>query len=68
MTRKEFHTLADAHYDQLAALQDKPTFFDFEESFTQVWTQLGQQVLQASVGTAPTNARKKTVVKPASAK
>lgn len=64
MTRDEFHALADTHFDRLNALQDKPTFFEFEEEFTQIWTQLGGQVLQASVGQPPTNPRKKTVVKP----
>ncbi|WP_460982481.1 hypothetical protein [Spirosoma fluminis] len=68
MTRDEFHALADAHFDRLNALQDKPTFFEFEEEFTQIWTQLGQQVLQASLGKPAPNPRKKTVVKPDLAK
>jgi hypothetical protein len=65
MTREELHALVDAQYDELEAIQQQPTFLAFEREFTQVWTTLGQQVLQASVGQPPANPRKKTVVKPA---
>jgi hypothetical protein len=64
MTREELHALVDAQYDELDALQQQPTFLAFERQFTQVWTTLGQQVLQASVGQPPANPRKKTIVKP----
>lgn len=64
MTRDEFHALADAHFDRINALQDSPTFFEFEEEFTQIWTQLGKQIVQASLGQPPINPRKKTVAKP----
>jgi hypothetical protein len=66
MTREELHALVDAQYDELDAIQQQPTFLAFERQFTQVWTTLGQQVLQASLGQPPTNPRKKTVAKPGS--
>lgn len=65
MTRQELHALVDAHYEPLAKLQEHYNFYDFEKDFDQIWTQLGQQVLQASVGEASQNPRKKTIVKPA---
>lgn len=64
MTRDELHALVDAQYDQLQALQQQPTFLAFEQQFAQVWTDLGKDILQATVGTAPENARKKTPAKP----
>lgn len=68
MTREELHALADAQYDKLAKLQSKDTFYAFEEGFVKVWTELGSQVMQASIDKAPADKRKKTVVKPASGK
>lgn len=68
MTREELHALVDAQYDKLAALQSKTTFYAFEEGFVKVWTELGGQVMQASIDKAPSDKRKKTVVKPASGK
>lgn len=64
MTRDQLHALVDAQYDQLQALQQQPTFQAFEQQFTQVWTDLGKDVLQATVGPAPENTRKKTPAKP----
>lgn len=64
MTREELHALVDAQYEELAALQQQPTFMAFERQFTHIWTTLGQQILQASVGKPPANPRKKTPVKP----
>lgn len=59
MTRQKLHTLVDAQYDQLDALQQEPTFLAFERQFTHVWITLGKQVLQASIGKSPVNPRKK---------
>lgn len=66
MTREELHALVDAQFDNLEALQKEPTFLEYEQKFAQIWTGLGCDVLQATVGKAPENPRKKTVVKPAS--
>ena len=63
MTRDQLHALVDAQYDQFQALQKQPTFLAFEQQFAQVWTDLGKDILQATVGSAPENTRKKTPVK-----
>jgi hypothetical protein len=69
MTREEFLALANAQYDKLADLQSKETFYAFEEGFVKVWTELGGQVMQASLDKAPSkDKRKKTAVKPNSEK
>ena len=41
MTREEFLTLANTHYDKLADLQSKYPFYSFKEGFVKVWTELG---------------------------
>ena len=64
MTREEFHVLVDAQFDDLEALQKEPTFLAYEQKFAQIWTGLGCDVLQATIGKTPENSRKKTPVKP----
>ncbi len=68
MTREELHALVDAQFDELDALQSQPTLLAYEQKFTQIWTGLGGEVLQATLGRAPENPRKKTPARPASAK
>jgi hypothetical protein len=68
MTREELHALVDAQFDELEALQKEPTFLAYEQKFTQIWTGLGCDVLQATMGQVPQNPRKKTDVKPDLAK
>lgn len=69
MTREEFLALANEQYDKLADLQSKETFYAFEEGFVKVWTELGSQVMQASLDKPLSkDKRKKTVVKPVSGK
>lgn len=64
MTREEFLALANAQYDQLADLQTKDTFYAFEEGFVKTWTELGNQVMQASLKKDTSkDKRKKTIVR-----
>ena len=63
MTREELHALVDAQFDDLETLQKEPTFLEFEQKFAQIWTGLGCHVLQATIGKAPQNSRKKTTVR-----
>lgn len=64
MTREELHTLVDAQFDNLEALQKEPTFLEYEQKFAQIWTGLGCDILQTTMGKVPENPRKKTLVKP----
>jgi len=63
MSRQELHALVDAQYDQFQALQQQPTFLAYEQQFACIWADLGKEILQATVGQAPENSRKKTVAK-----
>lgn len=59
MTRAQLHALVDAQFDDLKALQKEPTFLAYEQKFAQIWTTLGCDVLQATMGQAPENPQKK---------
>ena len=52
MIREEFNALVDARFDDLEGLQKEPTFLQYEQKFAQIWTGLGSDVLQATVGQA----------------
>ena len=60
MTREELHTLVDTHFEKFEALQQQPSFLAFEQNFAQIWTEVGCDVLQATIGKAPDNPKKKT--------
>ena len=64
MTREELHALVDAHFDDLEALQKQTTFLAYEQKFTQIWTTLGGDVLQATMGQTPKNPQKKHLSNP----
>ena len=53
MTREEFHALVDDRFDDLEGFQKEPTFLQYEQKFAQIWTGLGGDVLQDTVGQAP---------------
>lgn len=57
MTRAELHALVDAQFNDLEALQKEPTFLAYEEKFAQIWTSLGGEILQATIGQAGENPR-----------
>ena len=59
MTRAQLLALVDAQFDDLKALQKEPTFLAYEQKFAQIWTTLGCDVLQATMGQAPENPQKK---------
>ena len=64
MTREEFHALVDTQFDELETLQQQPTLLEYKQKFTHIWTGLGNQVLQATMGKVPENPRKKQVSNP----
>lgn len=64
MTKDEFLALAASRYDDLRRLnEEQPSFYQYEEAFAQLWTELGREVLEGNLGELPTSARKKTVAK-----
>ncbi len=51
--------LARQKYQDLKALKNKPTFYDYEKSFEEIWQDLGRQVLEKSLSQVPADRRKK---------
>ena len=45
-TEDEYLALARQKYHDLQALKSKPTFYDYEKSFEDIWLDLGRQVLE----------------------
>ncbi len=59
MTKEEYLALAEARYQELQSLQNKPTFYEYEKSFVDIWQDLGRQVLEKSLSQVPKDRRKK---------
>ena len=53
MTQAEFVAFAAARYEQLQALNQLDSFYDYEKNFDQLWTSLGQDVLEKNLGDLP---------------
>ncbi len=64
LSKTEFLALSEARYRELAALDQSQNFYEHEKSFDAIWVGLGQQVLEATIGEVPAQARKKTHSKP----
>jgi len=58
-SEEEYVALARQKYSELKALKSKPTFYDYEKSFEEIWLDLGRQVLEKSLSQVPTDRRKK---------
>lgn len=65
MTESEFVALALTKYEALKSLENSADFYQHEKDFDQIWTELGGQVLEKSLGTAPASPRKKKASRPA---
>jgi hypothetical protein len=59
MTESEFVALALSKYEQIKSLENSADFYQHEKDFDQVWTELGGQVLEKTLGEQPASARKK---------
>jgi hypothetical protein len=59
MNKEEFLKMAAAKYEEIQALNKQPTFLDYEQGFSELWTELGREVIQANLGTKGTDRRKK---------
>jgi hypothetical protein len=60
MTKEEFLALAAAKYASIQALNEVPSFYDYEKGFDALWIELGREVLEKNIGEVPQNHRKKT--------
>jgi uncharacterized membrane protein len=59
MTEEEFLALARQKYQELQQLKTKPTLYDYEKSFDEIWQELGRQVLEKNLSNVPVDRRKK---------
>lgn len=61
MTEEEYMALARQKYHDLHQLKTKPTFYDYEKSFDEIWQDLGRQVLEKSLSDVPIDRRKNRI-------
>ena len=61
MTKEEFMVLASEKYETLRKLNDHLNFYDYEQAFDDLWTELGRRVLERNIGAIPKDHRKKTL-------
>lgn len=59
MSKKDFLALAEQKYHDLQQLKEKPTLYDYEKSFDEIWQELGRQVLEKNLSNVPDDRRKK---------
>jgi hypothetical protein len=59
MTEDEYVALARQKYQYLQQLKSKPTFYDYEKAFDEIWQNLGRQILEKSLSNMPSDRRKK---------
>lgn len=59
MSKKDFLALAEQKYRDLQQLKEKPTLYDYEKSFDEIWQELGRQVLEKNLSNVPDDRRKK---------
>jgi len=64
MTKEEYLQLAAQRYDKLASLKEEKSFLEYEKQFDHLWTELGRDVLEQSIGEVPKDRRKKTSSEP----
>ena len=59
MTRDEMMAIMMKRYEEFEKLKGASTFYDFEKEFEKLWIEVGRELMQASLGEAPTERRKK---------
>lgn len=59
MTKEEYLEIASRHWDSIASLQEKENFYDYEATLDGIMVSLGRDVLEKSLGSVPTDRRKK---------
>jgi hypothetical protein len=60
MTKEEYLQLAAKRYDKIASLKEEKSFLEYEKQFDHLWTEMGRDVLEHSIGEVPRDKRKKT--------
>jgi hypothetical protein len=66
MTKEEYLAIAAERWPELEALEAKGDFHAYEKRFAEIMKELELAVLQAHLGRAPSNHRKKSPSRPPS--
>jgi len=62
MTKEELLKMAESRFTSLDKLsRSNRNFYDFEKEFDKIWTELGREVLEKSIGTIPGDHRLKKI-------
>jgi hypothetical protein len=64
MTKEEYLEIASRHWDSIESLKEKDNFYDYESTLDDIMVSLGRDVLEKSLGSVPSNRRKKKKKKP----
>ena len=59
MTEEEYIAIARQKYLELQKLKNEKSFYSYEKTFDQIWTDLGRQVLEKNLSDVPADRRKK---------
>jgi len=61
MTKEEYMSLADSYYAEIDALNDSPSFYDYEKSLFELMQKLSCELMekQLNAGSVTENRRKK---------
>jgi hypothetical protein len=66
MSKETYLALAGAQYEALQAAGKEPDMYTLEATFDALWTELGRDVLEQTLGPVPGDHRKKTSSRPVS--
>lgn len=58
MTKSEFMALCEARWSSLEEVS-RDNLYDLEKEFSEIWQDLGKDVLEKQIGEVPVNHRKK---------
>ena len=59
MTKEAFLGLASKHWEDLSALQEEESFYEYEKRFEEWLLEFGRQTLEKSISEVPSDRRKK---------
>ena len=63
MTKAEYLAVCSQRWDEIENLETRDNFYDYEKDFVDIWRSAGLQVFEKSLGSVPTDHRKKKVFK-----
>lgn len=62
ISEEEFLAQAKKRYQAISKLSNITSYYDYEKTFDEIWTDYGREVLEKSISTPPKDRRKKKLV------